>query len=286
MAERAPAGPLTIPEAGGLTAEQQEVEAAVRRRLQDQLDEFVEAYKTLSGTQGGKYISSDLAKELFEEYQRNRTLMTRAVHNTSSALAEEVYRRLVREQGSNSVADVALVTGPPGAGKTTAFQRLSVESAVKYECNMSDRDRAVSRIQEALANGHAVLIYIVYAKPEVCLRRVIERAQREGRVVDIQYIAETFALLRQTLEYIEQQYNGAVEMIFIENSEDLTSSYENDTRTPTAERTIWKEMFPSYEVKQLEEELRTELRQMIMPENIAWAMDRYHPANNPSGGHL
>jgi DNA polymerase III delta prime subunit len=285
-------GRLRIPKAKGLAPEQQKVEEAVSARVQNDLDTFIQQYRLLPKTRDGKYISADLAKELLDEYVQDRTRMTRAVHNTSSALVEEIYSRVLSLGNGAAVADVVFFTGPPGVGKTTSFERISIEAQTKleYECNLSDPVRAQSRIDKALAKGCGVNIYVWFADPTTCLRRIVHRACDQGRVVDIQYLAETFVQLRKTLMQLEEHYRDKIQLRLIDNNREWTSVPPEQMPAPEVFWGDWKDRFPLYDYIALVNILRHELQSLKSEilvklgsrrtEVIYEAMDRERDANS------
>jgi hypothetical protein len=208
----------------GLTPEEDRVAEDVAYALEQDLESYLQRYNELSGTDSGRIVSADNAKELFSQYsasRETRTQFTYAVHPASAVLAGEVFRRKIGEPRSPEERVVYLVTGPPGAGKTMAHGR-DVEKRVKvvFEGNITNLRTTFERINAILAVGLLPLIVIVYAEPLVCLYRVVRRAIKDGRVVDIEYIADFLANLASTIRAILQEYGDAVQIEMYDNSQD------------------------------------------------------------------
>jgi hypothetical protein len=206
----------------GLTPEEERVAAEVAHVLKQDLESYIQQYNHLSETDSGRIVSADNAKELFPQYSASpetRTQFTYAVHPASAVLAKEIFCRKLEEPISPEERVVYLVTGPPGAGKTMAHGR-DVEKRVKvvFEGNITNLSTTFGRINDILAAGLLPIIVIVYAEPLVCIRRVVRRAIGDGRVVDIEYIADFLTNLAPTIRAILEQYGdvyskGLVEQI-------------------------------------------------------------------------
>ena len=74
-------------------------------------------------TFGGRYIASDKMKEVFTEFSQsseNRNKYNNVVHNAAAALAAEQFNRMVKQPPTDNKNVVVMLTGSPGAGKTSS----------------------------------------------------------------------------------------------------------------------------------------------------------------------
>ena len=72
---------------------------------------------------GGRYIAADLFKETFAAYAESRESRNRynaPVHNSAAVLSAEQFRRVLRQADDPARDTVVLLTGIPGAGKTSS----------------------------------------------------------------------------------------------------------------------------------------------------------------------
>ena len=72
---------------------------------------------------GGRYIAADLFKETFAAYAESRESRNRynaPVHNSAAVLSAEQFRRVLGQADDPACDTVVLLTGIPGAGKTSS----------------------------------------------------------------------------------------------------------------------------------------------------------------------
>src|SRR6476620_3049822 len=94
-----------------------EVQEEVAQAVEANPDEFIERFKVLPQSLGGRFISSDTFKETFEQYRESnesRNMFNSAVHNCAAVLASEQLRRVLQEKPEPGRDRVMLLTGVPG----------------------------------------------------------------------------------------------------------------------------------------------------------------------------
>ena len=172
-----------------LDAEETAVEDEARKMVQDDLEGLVKEYRSRFANE----INPDNARELFPGYLKNPNRMAPAVHEPSSYIAKEVYRRILAEHGGEN--PLALFTsGGSGAGKTGAIRghetmrHMRHVSNVIYDSNMNNFDSAKKKIDQALKAGRRVAFVYVYRDPIDSMRngvlpRAMDVAKSHGRTV-------------------------------------------------------------------------------------------------------
>jgi len=227
VAEGMPAPPrLDIPLNQGLSPEQAAVEAAVRERVLADVDGFIEAYKKLPGTENGKIINTDEARELFEEYRNDRSTHFPSVHEPASALMKEYYSRVLAQPDPEGLNMVTFTGGGTGAGKSTARGSVRLASEIVdasqylYDTNMAGTRSAINKIDLALAHGKQVNILFVGTDPIEAFRRSLTRAMRMGRTVPIPEHSKTHIGSAKTMMELQEHYRGndKVQFVFLDNT--------------------------------------------------------------------
>ena len=229
-------GKLGIAKAKNLSPRQREVEAKFAAYLESHTDEAIARYRE----KFGKEINTDNARELSADYapggmeaedaatRAARAEFSAAVHEPSSALTKEIYRRELQNRPKASERNQVVFTGGgAGAGKTTSIHQVeALERAVDaaqivVDTTLSGLRSSMERIQQALDAGKEVSIIYVYRDPvESFVGGVLPRAERNGRTLPLDAYIETHMGAPEVLQKIADAYKGdkRVEIAVIDNS--------------------------------------------------------------------
>jgi len=124
------------------------VQESVARAVETDPERFIDRYLNIEQSLGGRYVSADLFKETFEDYRASKDSRNRynaPVHNSAAVLASEYLRRQISTPGEQERNTVILLTGIPGAGKTSSILRgggLPAEVRAVYEGQLSSPETA------------------------------------------------------------------------------------------------------------------------------------------------
>ncbi len=91
-----------------------EVQETVAREVEADPERFIERFKALPQSLGGRFVSADTFKETFEQYvgsKESRNLFNTPVHNAAAVLASEQFRWLLAETPQAGRNEVVLLTG-------------------------------------------------------------------------------------------------------------------------------------------------------------------------------
>ncbi len=225
--EGLPATPrVQIPEnTTTLTPEQRAVETRARAAVQADLEGFIRRYDKLPDSEGGKVINTDIARELFPEYQHNREIHSPSVHEPASAVVKEVYAQKLTEVDPNGLNMVSFTAGGTGAGKSTGIGSVELASSIRqasqivYDTNLSNARSGGAKIDQALAAGKQVNIMFVGLDPEEAFRRMLKRATRMGRTVPMVDHIGTHRGAIDTVIELQQRYadDPRVKFYFLDN---------------------------------------------------------------------
>jgi len=194
---------------------------ALQDRVDNDFDALTEEYNNLKGTDGGKVLDADIARELSPEYRADRSRASE-VHEAVGNFIDKLYAKRVEEIGPNGV--VAFMAGGGGAGKSSVQKflgdRLNAADIV-YDGTMSSYDSAKRRVQLALDAGHGVLISYVYRDPAEAVKNgVFPRAMKTGRTVPVAALVKGHAGSSEAIRKLQETFGDdpAFEIVAIDNS--------------------------------------------------------------------
>ena len=197
-------------EAGGLTPA--EVTARFDAQVKGDMDAAIRAYEQLPDTKGGKIVNTDEARALSPDYNASndtRSLFAPAVHDTSSAIAKEQYKRLLAKPAVTG--DVLILAGGGGSGKTSSLESVLPGYEAKfdaiYDTTLSKLDTAVKNIEDALSSGRGVTVAFTARDPfESIANGIIPRAGRTGRTVPLDVAIKAHQDVRTVLPSLMERY--------------------------------------------------------------------------------
>lgn len=201
-----------IPRAG-LSGVDRVYETRLARQIDNSIDRAMADYAKIEGSEGGKILNTDLARELSADYRADRT-RSAAVHEPASYLVKQMYeRRLAEPAGPNE--RVIFSGGGTGAGKTTGFEAAAKvdptlrDAKIIYDTNLNGLDSSIKKIDQALASGRNADILFTYRDPVDALKNgALPRAMRMGRTVPLNEHAKTHVDSLDTLRELQQRYAG------------------------------------------------------------------------------
>ncbi len=209
--------------AGSLSEADRAIETRFAAQINNNLEGSIARYNDIPSTRDGKIISVDDARELDPDYVRDRSLST-AVHEPASAFSKVLWERKLAGAGERPIM---LMSGGTGAGKTTGLERLGVENYhTVFDSNLANFDKAVTKIDEALASGRDVDIMHVWRDPVEAFSgregSAITRAMKNngnGRTVPISAHIDTHVGSNITIKRLKEHYAGDERVeIFIEDN--------------------------------------------------------------------
>ena len=218
-----PQGASPAPAGGLETIQRTHFADEDRSRAQDdairsttRTEEHFEAYRKLESSFGGRYVAADLFKETFAVYAQDRESRNRynvPVHNASAVLAAELFRRNLAISGEPHRNKVVLVTGIPGAGKTTTVltgEDLAADHKMIYEGQLVRPETTLPKIEQVLVAGLQPVVIAVHALPEDALRNTLRRFREYGRGAGIDVMAAIQGNLPEGLRSVHQRFGERV----------------------------------------------------------------------------
>jgi hypothetical protein len=181
-------------------------------RIDDDFRGAVDEYSRLEGTDGGRILNTDEARELSPAYRKNRTLSA-DVHEPASAFVKRLYaEKLAQPTPAGRDPLVLFTAGGTGAGKSTGLQLMGKTAAraeMIYDTNMNGLASSVSKIEQALEAGRQVQILYTYRDAVDALKNgALPRAMRMGRTVPLREHARTHQGAAETVRALAEKYAG------------------------------------------------------------------------------
>ena len=200
------------------------VQDQVIAALQADPEAFIDAYRKHLDSFGGRYVATDLAKTLFEQYaasRENRGRYNMAVHNAAAVLAGEQFRRAIRDESDPARTGALFLTGMPGAGKTSAVQvpgkvlgldGFAPGQRVIFEGQMINPVTSIEKVGQALAAGLQASLMALLPKPEDALANTFRRFQELGRGAGIDVMAQIQEGLPAGLRTLRREFGDQLEI--------------------------------------------------------------------------
>ena len=211
----APAANAVFEKAGSTFAFSKRATGDIGQSLQDRVDNdfdaLVQEYNAIKGTDGGRILDADLARELSPEYRANKTRAAE-VHSAVSAFIEKLFKQRVIA-ARNTGGFVALKAGGGGAGKSSADDLAAEtfdEAHTIWDGTLSTPAKAEAAVKLVLDNNQAVTVVYIYRDPVEALANreggVLARAMSTRRVVPIYSLVKTHVGSSQTVRMLEEKY--------------------------------------------------------------------------------
>ncbi len=236
-----------------------------RQTFIDQLDQnfenLVKQYSKLDGTEGGRILNTDDARELSLDYRKNRSLAS-AVQDPASDFVERVFEQKLSKptpQGLDS--RVLILGGGGGSGKSSGRKKMgniSGKSEIVYDTTLANLKTAQNKVERALKAGREVVIAYTARDPIEAFYGVLERAMRQeaelgsGRTVPLEVFASQHPSARSNIDKLADMYanNPNVDVVGIDN----TLGKGGANLVPVAN-------IPKFDYNEIEEKLYEILRQ-------------------------
>lgn len=203
-------------------------DSTVTRATQD-AQGLIEDYKAMDNTFNGRYVSSDMFKEVFTDYNQspqNRSKFNEAVKGASEHLASELFKQTLQNQPAEGKDTVVLLTGATGSGKTSTILNdgeLEANVALVYENELSDqyeKQDTLAKVEQALNAGYKVDVVAVHPKAEQALENTWKRFKdlNDGRGATIDSIAKAQANTHDSLKAIGDRFGDKVNLTVVDKT--------------------------------------------------------------------
>ena len=212
---------LTFPE-----PDRAALQEALIKRVEDNPDEILKKYEQHPDSHSGRYVNSDLMKEMFPEYAESKETRARynaVVQRSAAVLTAEQWKRVMADPTREG--DKALfLTGIPGAGKTSLIKNkeggLPSDAKAVYEGQLADAEFAIPKVQAALDAGLKPVIVAVHTPPERALENTFTRFNEKGRGAGINNMAHIQGNLPTGLAAIRERFGDKVSLRVVDKTDE------------------------------------------------------------------
>jgi hypothetical protein len=198
---------------------------ALQDRVDNDFDSLVQEYNAIKGTDGGRILDADMARELSPEYRENKTRAAE-VHSAVSSFIEKLFKQRVIAAKKTGGA-VVLTSGGGGAGKSSANEFAS--SIMKnantiWDGTLSTPEKADKAVNLILENNQVAYVVYTYRDPVDALANpkggVLDRAMKTRRVVPIYSLVKTHTGSSKTVRMLDEKYGDdkRFKLLVIDNS--------------------------------------------------------------------
>ena len=212
------------------------IETRLANKITRNFDQAVKEYDQLGDSEGGKVLSTDVARELSPDYMRDRS-KSNPVHEPASYFITKLWAERLAEPIPPGTEPYVLFTGGgAGSGETSGLAQVNAEVSEKasliYDTNMGDARKAIKKIDEALAakeppGGREVKIAYVYRDvTDALVNGGLSRAMSQfkkhgsGRTVPLEVFVRTHVDSNNAIRDVAHHYadDSRVDIGLIDNS--------------------------------------------------------------------
>jgi len=184
----------------------------------------------------GNVLNADNAAALFEEYNADRARYRDAVHPAAQWIRDELFRRALAEKPPEGRNRIVFTAGSNAAGKTTAINFSGARDAAQavFDSTFASLEHAQRLIDQAIAAGARITIHYVRRPLEDAFGGMLERGEREGRLVSIDQIINSDRGAAETVRSLWQKYgqNPAFQFRFVDNSREMPELSDVELASP------------------------------------------------------
>lgn len=192
------------------------------RLLLESTSEADRRYDNLPDAEGGRVISTDLARMLDSRYAKRPPLgKLRDIGPGWDLAWRYAQDRFERELGARGKRRrVRFMAGGWAAGKTHAVENQpSDKPDLTWDGTLKDIDWAAAMIDLAVIEGWEVEVAYIYRNLELALYGAVERRMKEGRSVPLDRLAANHREVQQAVLNLNLLYSGdpMISFLFLHN---------------------------------------------------------------------
>ena len=208
-----------------------QIQTRVINAVESNPEPFLARYVADPRSSNGRYVNSDLMKEMFSEYSQSAATRARynnVVHNAAAVLAAAQFQSVISATPDPLRRTALFLTGIPGVGKTSFLipsewsrDDFPRDVRVIYEGSLANAT-SVKKIAAAVAARLQTEIIAFHTHPERALHNTLSRFHRLGRGAAIEAMARIQGDLPIALAVIWESFGDAVSLTIVDRRDPLT----------------------------------------------------------------
>ncbi len=206
-----------------LTPEEKTVQDEMEKDLTENYEERKKEYLDKNGL----IFNTDEARILSPEYKKHPSLLSNATQIPARDFVNKIYQEELKKPAPEGKKNLVVFTaGGSGVGKSFAVNKLKLNNQLTVDTNLSNFDRGIKDIDEALEHGKDVEIFFTYRDPVNSFLSekggIITRAKRIGRTVPYDIVTSIHEKSLKTIIQLSEHYkdNEKVNFQYFFNSFD------------------------------------------------------------------
>ena len=212
-------------------------EAGVIARTKANAEQMTREYLDKNTNNGVPVLATDLAKELYPEFQKDPVNHDRNVAAGSKAIRNWALDTALAQPVDPARPDTLITTASPGSGKTSSMMLGGDQSGIGMKIEqISDEGEGFNRlIQKVIDSGRKPVVEWIYVdSPGETVRRMARRAVGHdgrpgiGRTVELEYMAEAYYNLPRVLEETIAKFGDKANFLVVDNSGPLGTAKVSD----------------------------------------------------------
>ena len=212
---------------GYLSDQQKKIEKDFVEAITAEYEQAEKAYAELSGTEGGRILDMDEARELSGIYAQSK--QSRTVHASSvqqgvrEFIANYLLKKKLASDPPTETSFIGLTSGGPGSGKSR-IKNIDPDgwnnAEFIYDGTLQNLDDAVDIIEQAKASKRTVKIWHIYIPIETALKQALNRTNKSGRALPISVFFDAHFNSQHVARRLLERYAGDidVQIVVINNS--------------------------------------------------------------------
>ena len=259
-----------------MSGEQQQVEKDFYDQILAEPFEAERAYAELEGTEGGRVLDMDEARELSGVYSQSKMSRTLHAGSVQQAVRAFIVDYMLEKKFSTPAPGetyIGLTAGGPGSGKSR-IKKLNPEewdaAEFVYDGTLQNFNGALTIIKQATQSGRFVKIWYVHAPIEQAVKQAVDRTARAGRALGLPILSSAHYNSQQVIIRLLKEYpnDPNFSITVIDNTDGVEKIVEDPLTFLTSESIQYRE--PNETETRAKKELAKHIQTLVPAGRRIW----------------